>query len=71
MSPDEAAMPAASRAMFASFCYLVRNAVSIRLFVRGFGSLQGSWDYFAAMPVPSPPTWWRYSDSAEPNQVMR
>ena len=70
MSPDETGISAESRAMFTSFRYLVQNAVTMRLVVRGFGNLQGSWDYFAAMTAPSPPTWWRYGDNTLPNQAM-
>ena len=63
-------MSAASREMFNRFAYLKSNAVQIRLIARGFGGLQGSWDYLSAMPAPSPPSWWRYSTKVEPNQPI-
>ena len=68
VDPEE--LSALHRGVFARFAYLKSNAVQFRLIVRGFGALQGSWDYFSAMPAPPLPSWWRYSTKTEPNQAI-
>ena len=46
------------------------SIVQVQLSVRGFGGLLDAWDFIAAMPIPTPPTWWRYNTRQEGNQAI-
>ena len=70
INPYQSQMSIASREMFRKFAYIQHSVVQVQLSVRGFGGLQSTWDFIAAMPIPTPPTWWRYNTKQEGNQAI-
>ena len=49
LNVDMANMAPATRTIFREFAYVAQNALQIQLVLRGFGALQGSFDYLCAM----------------------